>query len=36
MLRSMCVYCLNVFCLPFVSETKALYGVLLYVQLKRR
>ena len=24
MLRSMCVYCLNVFCLPFVSETKVL------------
>ena len=36
MLRSMCVYYLNVFCLSFVSETKALYGVLLYVQLKRR
>ena len=36
MLRSICVYYLNVFCLSFVSETKALYGVLLYVQLKRR
>ena len=36
MFCSMCVYYLNVFCLSFVSETKALYGVLLYVQLKRR
>ena len=35
MLCSMCVYYLNVFCLPFVSETKAWYDVLLYAQLKR-
>ena len=36
MLCSMCVYYINVFCLSFVSETKPLHGVLLYVQLKRR
>ena len=27
MLCSMCVYCLNVFCLPFVSETKVLRAI---------
>ena len=36
MLCSMFVYYLNVFCLSFVSETKILYDVLLYVQLKGR
>ena len=36
MLCSMCVYYLNVSCLSFVSETKVLYDVILYVQLKRR
>ena len=36
MLCSMCVYHLHVFCLSFVSETKALCGVLLYIQLKCR
>ena len=36
MLCLMRVYYLNVFCLSFVSKTKALYDVLSYVQLKRR
>ena len=36
MLCSMFVYYLNVFCLSFVSETKVIYDVLLYVQLKGR
>ena len=36
MLCLMHVYYLNVFCLSFVSKTKALYDSLSYVQLKRR
>ena len=32
----MFVYHLNVFCLSSVSETKVLYNVLLYVELKLR
>ena len=36
MLCLMRVYYLNVFCLSFVSKTKALYDALSYVQLKRR
>ena len=35
MLCSVCVYYLKVFCLPFVSITKALYDALVFVQLKR-
>ena len=35
MLCSVCVSYLNVFCLSFVSETKVLFDVFLYVQLKR-
>ena len=36
MLCSMCVCYLNIFCLLFVSETKVLYDVLFYAQLKHR
>lgn len=35
-LCSICVYYLNLFSLFFVNETKALYDVILYVQLKPR